>query len=230
MKKSRKAGIFALYIGKLLFRSVLFAAALILYILTGTGKITDFRGGISSFVAFLIWIVFFAEMLLHFFPLNKESIGCEKQFAIYFKPSGKEGAAHKPHTRIGVIAAWIALNGFIGILYLGGWIDKGIMVLISLGYSVCDVICILFFCPFQAWFMKNKCCHTCTVYNWDYAMMFTPFLFLPGVYTWSLLITAVLLLAVWEVRLHKYPERFFEDSNSNLSCAECQEWLCRYKK
>lgn len=67
MKKSRKAGIFALYIGKLLFRSVLFVAALILYILTGTGKITDFRGGISSFVAFLIWIVFLRKCCCTFF-------------------------------------------------------------------------------------------------------------------------------------------------------------------
>ena len=38
------------------------------------------------------------------------------------------------------------------------------------------VICILFYCPFQMWFLKNRCCVNCRIYNWDYAFLFTPFL------------------------------------------------------
>jgi hypothetical protein len=58
-----------------------------------------------------------------------------------------------------------------------GILDDGIMILLCSAYSICDIICILFFCPFQTWFMKNKCCSTCRIYNWDYAMMFTPLFF-----------------------------------------------------
>ena len=103
-------------------------------------------------------------------------------------------------------------------------------MLIALAYSVCDMICILFFCPFQTWFMKNRCCATCRIYNWDFAMMFTPLLFVPHFYTWSLLGIALALLIEWEYLLHKYPERFSESTNQCLSCANCPEKLCHHKK
>ena len=69
-------------------------------------------------------------------------------------------------------------------LYENGFdiIDEGVLWLVCLFYGVCDMICILFFCPFQSWFLKNKCCCTCRIYNWDYAMMFTPLFF---IYLWT---------------------------------------------
>ena len=70
---------------------------------------------------------------------------------------------------------WIIFNGIIGALRMIDLLDDGILILLCSAYSVCDLVCILFFCPFQTWFMKNKCCGTCRIYNWDYAMMFTPF-------------------------------------------------------
>ncbi|MBQ9750293.1 MAG: hypothetical protein IJV87_06925, partial [Clostridia bacterium] len=97
-------------------------------------------------------------------------------------------------------------------------------------YGVCDMICILFFCPFQTWFMKNRCCTTCRIYNWDFAMMFTPFIFIPNVYTWSLLGFALALLARWEITVHKHPERFSEKTNACLSCKNCEEKLCHHKQ
>ena len=65
-----------------------------------------------------------------------------------------------------------------GTLYFLNVIDLGIVVIISLAFSVCDLICILFFCPFQTWMMHNRCCTTCRIYNWDFAMMFTPLIFI----------------------------------------------------
>ena len=61
-------------------------------------------------------------------------------------------------------------------------IDKYFLFMVGLAYGVCDIICILFFCPFQTWFMKNRCCTTCRIYNWDFAMLCTPFLLIPGFY------------------------------------------------
>jgi hypothetical protein len=122
-----------------------------------------------------------------------------------------------------------AFNGVIGGLYHAHVIDAGILFLVGLAYGVCDMICILFFCPFQTWFMKNRCCATCRIYNWDFAMMFTPCLFLPMGYTWSLLGLALIILARWELTLRLYPERFFEQSNACVSCKHCKERLCRYK-
>ena len=173
---------------------------------------------------------FIVDMLLRFFPSRFESMGCQKQFACNHKPTGRQ--PEKIHfTPIkAVIVSWMLLNGAIGAAYFADIIDQGILLLISMAYAVCDLICILFFCPFQTWMMGNRCCTTCRIYNWDYAMMFTPFLFIPRFYTWSLLGLALLLLLRWEVTLHKHPERFSETTNCSLSCANCEEKLCQHKK
>ena len=44
-----------------------------------------------------------------------------------------------------------------------------------------------------------------------------------------LLLLGLVVLAVWETRFHRYPERFWFGSNKLLQCAHCQEQLCRYK-
>ena len=108
--------------------------------------------------------------------------------------------------------------------------DADILVLISLAYGVCDMVCILFFCPFQTFILKNRCCTDCRIYNWDYAMMFTPFLFLPHLYTWSLLGMSLILLARWEITYHLHPERFSIWTNAGMSCRTCKEKLCHHKK
>ena len=91
-------------------------------------------------------------------------------------------------------------------------------------------ICILFFCPFQTWFMKNKCCGSCRIYNWDYAMMFTPLFFVRENYAWSLLVLSSALLVRWEVTFYLHPERFSENTNEYLMCRNCTERLCAHKK
>ena len=125
---------------------------------------------------------------------------------------------------------WIVFNGIFGALYMEGVLDDGIMILLCSAYSICDIICILFFCPFQTWFMKNKCCSTCRIYNWDYAMMFTPLFFVRRSYAWSLLALSVALLVRWEITFYLHPERFSEKTNDYLQCRNCSEKLCAHKK
>lgn len=76
---------------------------------------------------------------------------------------------------------------------------------------------------FRAWFMKNKCCSSCRIYNWDYAMMFTPLFFVRKTYTWSLLVLSVALLVRWEITFYLHPERFSEKTNDYLQCKNCTE-------
>ncbi len=220
---------------KLIFRSLLFLIAVGAYIHNRVNNTGQFFSGYEEnhFLMGLIWIIFMAEMVMRLFPAKMESMGCQKQFRKNFIPI--EGSEKRPVVQSGIVtfsvaAAWIALNAIIGVLYYTSIIDKGILLLIALAYSVCDVICILFFCPFQTWFMKNKCCATCRIYNWDYAMMFTPLIYIPNVYAWTLLGTALVLLIKWEVTLRLFPQRFSEKCNKSLSCAMCQEKLCHQKR
>lgn len=219
---------------KLICRSLLLIAATIIYLYY---KITNKEiniGNLELTIVFsIIWLIYFLEMIIRFFPSKLESMGCQKQFEqnyILNEDKKELPFKQKPITTFIVFISWIILNGIIGILYFTNIIDRGILLLISFAYGVCDMICILFFCPFQTWIMKNKCCTTCRIYNWDFAMMFTPLIFIPSLYTYSLVILSLMLLLKWEIYYHKYPERFSEETNCNLHCNNCQEKLCHHKK
>ena len=61
-------------------------------------------------------------------------------------------------------------------------------------------------------------------------MMVTPLVFIPNFFTWTLVAVALALLIKWEVEYMRHPERFVENTNSNLLCANCKEKLCVHKK
>ena len=232
-KKIHLSKISALHFFKLIFRSALLVCATISYIFNRIHHSGEIFGDVKRLPIILgiIWIVFVLEMLLRFFPSNAESMGCQKQFKKNFIPTKHtEPAKRASGSTFLVAAAWFALNAIIGVLYYTHIIDEGILMLISLAYSVCDMICILFFCPFQTWFMKNRCCTTCRIYNWDFAMMFSPLVFIPSVYTHSLFGFALLLLLRWEIGYRRHPEYFSVKTNAYISCQNCQEKLCHHKK
>ena len=179
----------------------------------------------------VVCTLFTVEMIFRFFPNPFESPGCQKQFARNYVKTGRTDIViHDNNAVVLVLLVWICFNAALGALYITGIIDDDVMLLLSCAYSVCDMICILFFCPFQTWFLKNKCCSSCRIYNWDYAMMFTPLFFVAKPYTWSLLALSVALLVRWEITFYRHPERFSENTNDFLRCANCSEKLCSHKK
>ena len=62
------------------------------------------------------------------------------------------------------------------------------------------------------------------------AMMFTPYIFIPHFYTWSLLGLALILLLKWEITFKQHPERFATNTNEYIVCKNCTEKLCCHKK
>ena len=216
-----------MHIVKLVLRSILFLTVLVFYLLDRTEVMSY---GILLPAA--VWIFFVVEMVFRFFPSKIESMGCQKQFRRNYIPKGqnKKPVNQSWKSTTLVTAVWLLLNGIIGALYFAKILDEGILMLVSIAYSVCDIICILFFCPFQTWFMKNRCCASCRIYNWDFAMMFTPLVFIPHWYTYSLLGCAILLLLRWEITYRKYPEWFSTATNASLDCSNCKEKLCSHKK
>ncbi len=218
---------------RLIYRSILFVWLLVDYILYRLhgGEAIALRPEQRPAVLVVIWAVFVFEMILRFFPSRYESPGCQKQFSGNYIKSGRTEIVIPDNNATVLIALiWIVLNGIFGALHMAGLIDDGIMILLCCVYSVCDMICILFFCPFQTWFMKNKCCSVCRIYNWDYAMMFTPLFFVRRDYSWSLLALSVALLLRWEITFYLHPERFSENTNDYLQCRNCTEKLCAHKK
>ncbi|MBO7296597.1 MAG: hypothetical protein J6V39_05000, partial [Clostridia bacterium] len=60
----------------------------------------------------------------------------------------------------------------------------------------------------------------------DHFMMFTPFLFVPGVYNWSLAGLSIIIYVIWEVQVYTHPERFTDAFNDTLKCKNCTDRLC----
>ena len=232
-QKKKISPVSVLHCIKLIGRSSLLVSAVCLYVYSRINYPNEMFAGIENNRTFLValWLIFFVEMLFRFAPSRLESPGCQKVFKRKFIPTKVEKVKLKTwRSTLAVFLAWVGLNGLIGVLYYTQVIDNGILILISLAYSVCDMICILFFCPFQTFFMKNRCCVTCRIYNWDYAMMFTPLIFIKHPLALSLFAISMVLVIVWEITVRLHPERFSETTNACLSCANCTEKLCHHKK
>ena len=227
-----KTKVILLHYIKLIYRSAMFIMLLVYYIYARiSGKETIISQLEKMPVTIIIvWSVFTIEMALRFFPSRYESPGCQKQFKRNYIKSGDTSIdIQDNNSTVLVLLIWILFNMIFGALHMLGIIDDGIMILLCSAYSVCDVICILFFCPFQSWFLKNKCCCVCRIYNWDYAMMFTPLFFVRRSYLWSLLLMSLILMIRWEITFYRHPERFSAKTNDYLRCENCTEKLCVHK-
>jgi len=233
---------FKVYFLIFVIRVVLFITAFILLI-TGNKTSLDFCNefGLSKGITYInvLWLLLILEMLHRFFPHKFISLGCQKQFRKNYKPVDKY-VSNMEFSKIiksqnrrasKILVLWIIVNSAIGILYYKDIIDKNILLLISLFYFVGDLICVLFFCPFQWLFMKNRCCVTCRIFNWDAIMAYTPLIFVKSFFSWSLVIVALLLLICWEYTYRAHPERFIEITNENLKCSNCSNNnMCKIRK
>ena len=182
----------------------------------------------------LLWAIWVIDMVQQIIPIkNKVPLGSQKLFANRFKPIRDKinyealrsyvvtttKAAYK------VFILWCLLIAAIGGLYFAGVLNKTGLFMISVLFYVCDLICVLIWCPFRL-IMKNRCCTTCRIFNWDHLMMFSPLVFMGGFYAISLVLLAFLAWLVWELCVMMYPERFWYKSNSALKCSECTDKLC----
>jgi len=220
---------------KLIYRSALLVWALIVYIANPLYHTLTFLQGEEHYrvLFFVVWLSLAIEMVARFFPSPTESMGCQKQYKKNYMPTDVScSRVSRREINKGVwlvVLSWLALNGLIAALRFSGFISDGILVIIALFYCVSDMICILFFCPFQTLMMKNRCCTVCRIYNWDYLMICTPLLLIPSFYTYSLSVLALALFIRWELTAHLHPERFYEPTNDALRCANCKEKLCHHK-
>lgn len=207
-----------------------FFVRLILFILTISSYITyriSRNLTFPSIVYIIIWLFFMKEMLFRLFPQKNASAGNQKIFNKNFIQTEQKTIKKDNKSALIVGIVWLLFNVIFVTLYFTKIIDSGIMMIIAMFYAVCDLICILFYCPFQRWFMKNKCCTTCRIYNWDYAMMFTPLIVIPNFYNYSLVFLSLIILLTWEVSYNKQPEKFHEETNEFLKCKNCKELMCK---
>ena len=222
------------YLFKFFFRLAVFLLILALYLLAPDTLDILHAGMLSP--AGILWLCVLLSMLAQLSPKSRLTAGCMKQFPGRFSPvPGYDPQALSQAVReqnrgaLKVLAVWMAINLAFGAAYHAGLLDVPDLILLCALCYVCDLLCVLFFCPFQFFLMHNRCCVNCRIFAWGAWMMAAPLMLVPHFYAQSLFGTGVLVLAVWEIRYHRHPERFWEDSNQTLQCTQCPEQLCRYK-
>ncbi|MBQ8831477.1 MAG: hypothetical protein IJ017_07745 [Oscillospiraceae bacterium] len=182
----------------------------------------------------LLWVIWVIDMVLQIIPIkNKVPLGSQKLFANRFRPitekinyeSLRSYVVSTTKAAYKVFLIWCALIAVIGVLYFTDVIGKTALFMISVVFYVCDLICVLIWCPFRL-ILRNRCCTTCRIFNWDHLMMFSPMVFAGGFYAVSLVLLAFLAWLVWELCVMMYPERFWHKSNAALKCSECTDKLC----
>ena len=231
MSRTRK-----IYIARLVGRCLVFVICTLLYLFhpESFAVLNGFQFFKTLSPLHLLWIIWVMDMFLQIIPIkNKLPLGSQKLFANHFKPIREKvnyealrnyivsttKAAYK------VFLLWCLLIAAIGALYYTGVLDKAKLFMISVLFYVCDLICVLIWCPFRL-ILKNRCCTTCRIFNWDHLMMFSPLIFMGGFYAGSLVAMAAVAWLVWELCVMMYPERFWDHSNEALKCSECTDKLC----
>ena len=231
MSQKRKS-----YIFRLVCRCLIFLLCIYAYF-TAPSQFEILEGMyfFSGFSVFhLLWAVWVADMVLQIIPMkNDVPLGSQKLWASRFQPikdkinyeSLRSYIISTTKAAYKVFILWCILIAVIGFLYYTQVINKSILFLITTCFYVCDLICVLIWCPFRL-IMKNRCCTTCRIFNWDHLMMFSPLVFAGGFYCASLVVLAFLAWLVWELCVMMYPERFWDHSNAALKCSACTDKLC----
>ncbi len=192
----------------------------------------DFTGRLSGL--HLLWLAWMADMLLQLVYVKKHvPLGSQKLFSERYLPAraGIDPGRLQVYIKEKNKSAYqVFLIYAAGIMILGQLKKIGLLgdiglFLFCVFFYVCDLICVLFWCPFRI-FMKTRCCTECRIFNWDHLMMFSPLLFVDGFYAKSLVVTAAAVFFLWEYHIAVHPERFWEGTNEALRCDSCTDKLC----
>ncbi len=228
--------LFKHYIVKFCFRLTVFLALAAIFLISP--ERLDFTQGFSVpvFIFFLIVII---EIGLQINPMNNSvSHGCLKQFSAHYIEPEKgydEGELRDAlhffnRGAIRVAVVWIAAHLVIWGLYLFDIIDVSLLVVISGFYYLSDLICVIFFCPFQKFLMFNRCCVNCRIFAWGLPMMVTPLVVINNMFSRVVCVLAFAVALRWEIAIKHHPERFWVGSNAALRCANCKDKMCKIKR
>ncbi len=183
----------------------------------------------------LLWGAWIGDMVFKLIPPKGTiALGATKQCSAYYRPAAKPHNDQKlrQHLRtqnirvLPIFLIWTVLGIVTTILKRSELLGSAELFLVSVCFYVCDLICVLFWCPFRVFFMQNRCCTTCRIFNWDHLMMTTPLIGINSLFSWSLVGGSILVFLIWEYRLLRYPHRFYEGTNTALRCINCTDLLC----
>ncbi|MGM9534525.1 MAG: hypothetical protein ACI3VR_04710 [Intestinibacter sp.] len=222
----------------LVLRTILFFSAIIIFIdnPNNINNILNYELIFNIKVYHICWIYLVNDILKVVIPSKSKNTYNGKLFLKHYNERNNYNQdrlqaeiieANK--SALNVALFWIGANIIILYVFLKLKLNSSYLIMLFLFYFWADMVCVNVWCPFQALFMKNRCCNVCRIYNWDHLMYLTPFILMPNFWTYSLIALGLFSLIQWEYQYKKHPERFSGISNMNLSCAGCKN-ECRFNK
>lgn len=137
----------------------------------------------------------------------------------------------RQHEIVPVLIFWVIFNALIWLLLdRFGIFNERTALVWTLFYFLFDMICVVLWCPLQLVLMRNRCCTTCQIFNWDGIMTTTPLIPFIGWFPSILVALSLAVLARWELAFMRHPERFDDRTNASLQCANCKDKLCHLRK
>ena len=195
--------------------------------------LTDlFTYNLSFFRVFhLFWLIVVLILIKRFIPRLNPRVSLGKIYKRNYLEAGEDSATKRERLKnyirkmntgaIWTAIYWIVLVAIIGVLYNLKHLSRLELFIVVIFFIFMDQFCISIWCPFK-WLIKNKCCNSCRINNWGYLMAFSPLVFIPSFWTYSVLSLSIVAIAQWEYLFYKYPERFYELYNANLMCKNCK--------
>lgn len=154
-----------------------------------------------------------------------------KMFKKYYIPVSDEAEKKKFKRKgiKGVIFAWVvylstvALLKFLNVLTWQVFLCCGSLMFLlnSIFARKCCLLSKMFL------HNKNDCCKNCSINSWDYSIFASALFFAPKLSAFAtalnfvVISVAFVILVMWEYNYHKYPYRFYMETNKSLSCKYC---------
>jgi hypothetical protein len=191
-----------------------------------------FTSGFNGFKTYhILWLLTVLTLVKRFIPRLNNRIATGKIYKRHYRERGKVSAGPQNKVRDyqrgmngGAIKSgiyWTVIILFIGLLYYLRVFNRLTLYATVVFFVFMDQFCVSIWCPFQ-WIIRNKCCNACRINNWGYLMALAPLVFIPSFWTYSVLVVSALVVIQWEYLFYRYPERFLEVFNANLTCRNCR--------
>lgn len=182
----------------------------------------------------LFFIYFIIDSFSVLIPSYNTDVYSQKMLQKYYRPTDftslqKLKYKIKNTNQIAryIFLVYFSIIALFGILYLRfDWFTKIHIYLLFFAINFADYFCIMLWCPFRSLFLKNSCCNTCRISNWDRLMKFSILIFIPNIFTISIFLIAVFIFVQWEYLHYHYPERFYRVTNQLLHCSNCDKITC----
>lgn len=226
-----------LYFLRYVLRLCVLAFVLVMYFLRprSFGVLSGWNFLYSFSWLHVLWVIWAMDTVRKLIPQKGlMPLGSLKHFKSFYKPSKvrKGGEQLGRFLRksgldsLKVLIVWALLLAVVAVLWHLGLLEVKELLVCAVVLYVLDLTCVLFWCPFRELILKNRCCQTCRIFNWDHLMIFSPLLFVPGFFSISLICIAFVVFSVWEISFILHPERFSAETNAALRCDNCTDQLC----